>query len=96
MSVKEFFENIPVLLPQECEGNYNFNCNKVMVTKAFMDVFGEDAMRIALISKKMILERYSKPDYLQVFTCKGIRYWCMSSYDDEGNSYILFLLPSDY
>lgn len=88
----------PILLPQECEGDYNFNCRS-LATKTFMDEFGDDALYLTVISKKMILQ-LEKPDYLQVFIYKGIKYYCIGQFQKgheyDCEPYITFLLPSDY
>lgn len=102
--MKTLLDEIPVLHPQECSGNYLFSGVTTVATSAFMEVFGEEATSLCFASQYMILEN-ENPDYLQTFTYKGIDYWCMASfqkgdkasdYEELDNLYITFMLPSDY
>lgn len=96
----------PILRPQEVEGNYNFIEDvRVLVTPGFLQMFGEEANALVLASQYLIVEAYERPDYLQVFTYKGIKYYCISNfqkgekasdYEDTPYPYITFLLPSEY
>lgn len=95
----------PVLHPQECPGDYLFKGVVTVVTRAFQETFGDETSALCFASLYEILENRDRPDWIQVFTFKGIKYWCISNFregdkpsDYEGveKLYITFLLPEDY
>lgn len=96
----------PILCPQGCEGNYMFAGENLMVfvTPGFLDAFGSEAKLLAFASQCLILETYTNPDWLQIFTYKGIKYYCIADfergdkvddYKEVERFYITFLLPHE-
>ncbi len=85
-----------ILQPQEVCGNCSFS-GEIFYTKAFGEVFQDKTTEVILASMSLIFERVRKniADYLQVFTVETdtgtIKFWVI---DDD--SYITFLLPSDF
>lgn len=89
-------------LPQECEGNADFN-RRIVLTSHFQDVFGEVAS-LSIIARAMaMIRKLDKPDYLQVFSYNGIKFWAIADaskgdeFDDEDfEPAVTFLMPEDY
>lgn len=90
---------------QECNNeNYDFNI-RMVITKNLLKELNEigDANEIIMLSHISLLQRYgqSNIDYLQVFQCNGLEYWCISNKlkdeeFDETYHCVTWLLPSDY
>jgi hypothetical protein len=82
------------LLPQEQENTYQFN-GKVYITRGFESEFGDIAHVLAYLAVNRIVNEIVKDkggaDYLQVFECKGRRFWAIDDID-----HITILLPSEY
>lgn len=94
-------ENI-IMGEQEFSGNhYQFYGVPVACTLAFKDAFGEEFALVALAARQMIAEKYPDKnwDYLQTFSYKGIKFWCISEASQDErleDEHITFLLPDDY
>lgn len=79
------------LLPQEYSGKYKFNGHLVM-TQEFAAKFGDMAIQIAINAiAKIINERGSNADYLQVCKYEGIKFWVIDDIDT-----VTVLLPKEY
>lgn len=83
------------------EERYEYFGIPMVCTTAFREVFGEDSHEIMIAAREMIKEKYPEKnwDYLQVFSCQGISFWCISDavQGEQGEEdHITFLLPSDY
>lgn len=92
------------LKPQECTGNYNFSCRPVF-TRGFLQQFGDDAVKLALMALKLVNNTYKDPDRLQVLTYQGNTFWILADfergakaedYEDIQYLYVTFLLPDEY
>ena len=78
------------LLPQEKEGNYQFNGRFVATTNA-VSKFGQAVIIAAYVTLQKQVQQKGGLDYLQVFEIDGERLWFI---DDI--SHVTALLPSDY
>ncbi len=68
------------LLPQECEGDYNFN-NRILVTRGFLARFREKASTLAYAAREEILKKDGDcADYLQVFRYDGEKFYIISDF----------------
>lgn len=91
-----------VMNEQEFHDNhYQFFGVPMVCTKAFKETFGEDYIKVAFTAQQMIAEKYPNKnwDYLQTFTYRGIKFWCIADSDQNEkweDEHITFLLPSDY
>ena len=68
------------LYPQEQEGNYNFHV-RPMVTRGFQSLFGDLTVLLVQNCLTMIDECYEKPDYLQVFSYEGTKFYCIADFE---------------
>ncbi len=78
------------LLPQEKEGNYQFN-GRFVATRNAVSKFGGPVIIAAHLMLLKQVEQKGGLDYLQVFDIDGERLWFI---DDV--SHVTALLPSDY
>ena len=95
-------------MKQEEEGNYRFYGVMIVCTANFQNTFGEETLELIKESMNMILKQEIHPDYLQVFTYNGIKFYAISDYswdtplkeiqDVTGMELpvVTFLLPEDY
>ena len=80
----------------------------IVCTANFQNTFGEETLELIKESMNMILKQERHPDYLQVFTYNGIKFYAISDYswdtplkeiqDVTGMELpvVTFLLPEDY
>ena len=85
------------LLPQECEGTYQFN-GQIVYTRGIENEFGDLVFKLVADTMSLLtpLINENKADYLQVVIAelengRKIKVWII---DDV--SHITFLLPSEY
>jgi len=82
------------LLPQETEGNSNFD-GLILMTPGFRNSFDPCHHQIAEAALSLIHKTYvadaSTADYLQVLLCNDIKFWII----DDG-AIITLLLPNEY
>ena len=88
----------------------NFRCYGLLIvcTAIFQNTFGEETLELIKETMNMILKQERHPDYLQVFTYNGIKFYAISDYswdtalkeiqDVTGMELpvVTFLLPEDY
>ena len=89
------------LTEQECKGHYVFNNINVSCTQGFALLFGEPVEIRRCMD--MINKRYPEPDYLQVFSYNGVKFYAISPCDEdeleelpEEERRVQFLLASEY
>lgn len=91
-----------ILEEQEYNDNhYQFFGVPIVYTPAFREAFGEEHEVVIAVSLMKLEEKYPEKNYdaLQVFSYKGVTYWCISDADQKEhweNEHITFLLPDDY
>lgn len=85
---------------------YDFGDIQKVITPALFTAIedrGMNVQELLFLSHTLMLEKYGKGniDYLQVFECNDLTYWCISNkrcdetYNPEFHC-ITWLLPSDY
>ena len=85
---------------------YDFGNIQMVITPALFSKITEMGMNVQellFLSHTLMYEKYEgiNIDYLQVFECNGLTYWCISNkqcdepYNPEYHC-ITWLLPSDY
>lgn len=94
-------ENIIMYNQEFSDNHYQFYGVRAVCTAAFQEAFGKDYELVASAAHQMIAEKYPGKnwDQLQVFSYKGIKFWCISdAVQDEHleDEHITFLMPSDY
>lgn len=65
-----------IMNEQECTGDYDFSLPACM-TEGFLDTFGDCARELVKYCIMKINE-IDKPDYLQVFLYKNVKFFCVS------------------
>lgn len=83
------------------DNHYQFYGIPVVCTRTFKDTFGEEYALVAFAARQMIAEKYPEKnwDYLQTFSYKGIKFWCIADAkqrEHQKEEHITFLLPTDY
>ena len=94
-----------ILFEQDVEGDYNFGDElKVLSTKEFFETFGDEALELAFASRALIQMRYEKPDRIQHFEYKGIKFKCIcdfhkgdkaSDYEDLDKMFMIFVMQDE-
>lgn len=93
------------LFEQEIQGDYSFADDlKVVSTKTFFETFGEEAVELAYTSRAVIQMKFEKPDRIQHFEYKGIRFKCIcdfhkgdkvGDYEDLDKMFIIFMMENE-
>ncbi len=83
------------------DNHYQFYGVPIVCTRAFKDTFGKEYALVAFAAQQMIAEKYPEKnwDYLQTFSYKGIKFWCIADAEQgehQEEEHITFLLPTDY
>ena len=81
--------------------NCRSNRASVAVKASGYGRFGKEYALVAFAAQQMIAEKYPEKnwDYLQTFSYKGIKFWCIADAEQgehQEEEHITFLLRTDY
>lgn len=92
-----------ILNEQESEGNLSFYGNHNVMTRNFLDTFGDEASSIVFTACALVMEAHPDgADYFQTFIYrdehgKETKFWLIIDVPGDGSLNILTaLLPEDY